>query len=179
MEVPEVLLSGDQRTHRRVATRRGPPDHEGTTARSSPESSGRIGLTTPRETGHETRTKAMHKHDHIEKKHLRKDPLPKFTIGDTVDVLGESSKVTRNASRFQRHGDRDARSRSRRNLTVRRIVQDESVERIFPVNSPKIAGLKVKRSGKVRRAKLTYLRKRTGKATRLVERMNTTPTPPG
>jgi large subunit ribosomal protein L19 len=47
------------------------------------------------------------------------------------------------------------------------------VERTFPVNSPKIAGLEVKRKGRVRRAKLNYLRKRTGKATRLTERMKT------
>jgi large subunit ribosomal protein L19 len=58
-------------------------------------------------------------------------------------------------------------------FTVRRIVQDEGVERTFPVNSPKIAGLEVKRKGRVRRAKLNYLRKRTGKATRLTERMMT------
>jgi large subunit ribosomal protein L19 len=58
-------------------------------------------------------------------------------------------------------------------FTVRRIVQDEGVERTFPLNSPKIAGLEVKRKGRVRRAKLNYLRKRTGKATRLTERVMT------
>ena len=56
-------------------------------------------------------------------------------------------------------------------FTVRRIVQSEGVERTFPVNSPKIAKIEVKRSGKVRRAKLYYLRDRVGKeATRLRER---------
>ena len=55
-------------------------------------------------------------------------------------------------------------------FTVRRIVAGEGVERIFPVHSPKIAKLVVKRHGKVRRAKLYYLRERVGKATRLAER---------
>ena len=56
-------------------------------------------------------------------------------------------------------------------FTVRRMVQGEGVERTFPVNSPKIAKVEVKRSGKVRRAKLYYLRDRIGKsATRLKER---------
>jgi large subunit ribosomal protein L19 len=56
-------------------------------------------------------------------------------------------------------------------FTVRRIVQSEGVERTFPLNSPKIAKIEVKRSGKVRRAKLYYLRDRVGKeATRLRER---------
>ena len=54
--------------------------------------------------------------------------------------------------------------------TVRRIVQGEGVERIFPIHSPKIAKVEVKRTGEVRRAKLFYLRKRVGKATRLRER---------
>ena len=53
---------------------------------------------------------------------------------------------------------------------VRRIVQGEGVERKFPVHSPRIADVVVKRSGKVRRAKLYYLRDRSGKAVRLKER---------
>jgi large subunit ribosomal protein L19 len=53
---------------------------------------------------------------------------------------------------------------------VRRIVQGEGVERKFPLHSPRIAKVEVKRSGIVRRAKLYYLRDRIGKATRLKER---------
>lgn len=60
-------------------------------------------------------------------------------------------------------------SGTREYFTVRRIVQGEGVERQFPVHSPKIAKIVVKRSGKVRRAKLYFLRKRVGKATRLRE----------
>jgi len=55
-------------------------------------------------------------------------------------------------------------------FTVRRIVQGEGVERQFPLNSPRIAKIEVKRTGVVRRAKLYYLRDRVGKATRLRER---------
>jgi large subunit ribosomal protein L19 len=55
-------------------------------------------------------------------------------------------------------------------FTVRRIVQGEGVERVFPIHSPKVAKIEVKRTGRVRRAKLYYLRKRVGKATRLRER---------
>ena len=55
------------------------------------------------------------------------------------------------------------------NFTVRRIVNNEGVERIFPLHSPKIEKLEVKRKSRVRRAKLYFLRERTGKATRLKE----------
>ena len=55
-------------------------------------------------------------------------------------------------------------------FTVRRIVQGEGVERVFPIHSPKIADIKVIKSGRVRRAKLYYMRDRTGKGTRLQEK---------
>ena len=59
-------------------------------------------------------------------------------------------------------------------FTVRRIIAGEGVERKFPIHSPRIAKVEVKRSGVVRRAKLYYLRDRTGKATRLKERRRKT-----
>jgi large subunit ribosomal protein L19 len=58
-------------------------------------------------------------------------------------------------------------------FVVRRIVQGEGVERKFPIHSPRIADIVVKRSGKVRRAKLYYLRGRSGKSVRLKERFVT------
>src|SRR5207247_9335426 len=58
----------------------------------------------------------------------------------------------------------------RSSFSVRRIVQGEGAERVFPLHSPKIAKIEVKRTGQVRRAKLYYLRDRVGKATRLRER---------
>ncbi len=106
----------------------------------------------------------------VEKAAARKDAL-KFEIGDTVDVHqrileGQKERVqVFSGTVIAMRG-----SGMRETFTVRRIVQGEGVERVFPVNSPKIAKVEVKRTGRVRRAKLYYLRKRVGKATRLRER---------
>lgn len=100
-----------------------------------------------------------------------KPEQPQFQIGDTVDVYqrildGEKERFQIfNGVVIARRG-----SGSRETFTVRRIVQGEGVERIFPINSMKIAKIEVKRTGKVRRAKLYFLRKRVGKATKLRER---------
>jgi large subunit ribosomal protein L19 len=94
-----------------------------------------------------------------------------FEIGDTVDVHqrileGQKERVqVFSGVVISRRG-----SGMREMFTVRRIVQGEGVERQFPVNSPRIAKIEVKRTGVVRRAKLYYLRDRVGKATRLRER---------
>lgn len=102
-----------------------------------------------------------------------KDEAPVFEIGDTVDV---HTRILEGAKeRIQIFtGVVIARSGSgtREMFTVRRIVQGEGVERKFPLHSPRVAKIEVKRSGVVRRAKLYYLRERTGKATRLKERRN-------
>lgn len=108
--------------------------------------------------------------DQVEQSSLREDPIT-FEIGDTVDV--HCRILEGNKERIQiftgvviaRRG-----SGTRETFTVRRIVAGEGVERIFPLQSPKLAKLEVKRHGKVRRAKLYYLRDRVGKATRLKER---------
>ena len=105
-----------------------------------------------------------------EESSLREEPL-EFEIGDSVDV--HTRILEGNKERIQvfsgvviaRRG-----SGTREMFTVRRIVAGEGVERTFPVNSPKIAKLEVVRHGRVRRAKLYYLRDRVGKATRLSER---------
>ena len=94
-----------------------------------------------------------------------------FTIGDTVDVhqrILEGSKERVQVFSGVVIGRRG--SGMRETFTVRKIVQNEGVERVFPLNSPKIAKVEVKRTGRVRRAKLYYLRGRVGKATRLRER---------
>jgi large subunit ribosomal protein L19 len=105
-----------------------------------------------------------------EANNVKKD-VPQFQVGDTVDVHqrildGEKERTqVFNGVVIARRGEG-----AREMFTVRRIVQGEGVERIFPLNSPKIAKIEVKRSGRTRRAKLYYLRKRVGKATRLRER---------
>lgn len=108
----------------------------------------------------------------VEKSSLRTEAL-QFDIGDTVDVHtrileGDKERIQIfNGVVIARAG-----AGSRETFTVRRIVQGEGVERKFPLNSPKIAKIEVKRSGVVRRAKLYYLRDRVGKAVRLTERRN-------
>jgi large subunit ribosomal protein L19 len=100
-----------------------------------------------------------------------KENVTAFQVGDTVDVHvrileGQKERVqVFNGTVISRRGGGMAEM-----FTVRRIVQGEGVERQFPINSPKIAKIEVKRTGKVRRAKLYYLRDRVGKATRLAER---------
>src|SRR5476651_1969065 len=100
-----------------------------------------------------------------------KSEVPKFSIGDTVDVHcrileGEKERIQIfNGVVIARSG-----SKTREMFVVRRIVQGEGVERKFPVHSPRIADVVVKRSGKVRRAKLYFLRNLSGKAVRLKER---------
>jgi large subunit ribosomal protein L19 len=94
-----------------------------------------------------------------------------FQIGDTVDVHlrileGQKERVQVYSGVVIARRGEGARS----TFMVRRIVQGEGVERIFPLHSPRIARVEVKRTGRVRRAKLYYLRDRVGKATRLRER---------
>lgn len=108
--------------------------------------------------------------DAVEAKSLKKD-LPHFEVGDTVEVscrIKEGDK-----ERVQVFGG-VVISRKGRGIneyfTVRRIVDNEGVERIFPIHSPNIIGVKAVRSGQRRKAKLYYLRKRTGKAVKLSQR---------
>ncbi|WP_443217323.1 50S ribosomal protein L19 [Rhodopirellula sp. P2] len=101
----------------------------------------------------------------------QKEEAPQFEIGDTVDV--HSKILEGSKERVQvftgvvigRSGQG-----SREMFTVRRIVAGEGVERKFPVHSPRIEKVEVKRSGVTRRAKLYFLRDRVGKAVRLKER---------
>src|SRR5262249_13750795 len=97
--------------------------------------------------------------------------VPEIQVGDTVDVhfwieLGEKGRTqVFNGTVIAIKGEKPDEF-----VTVRRIVQGEGVERIFPLLSPRISKIEVKKTGHVRRAKLYYLRKRVGKATRLKER---------
>jgi len=122
----------------------------------------------------------MRKLDDLEQEFLKTD-VTDFNVGDTVDVsvsIVETVEVGRgkteekeriqvfNGTVIARKGDG-----ARETFTVRRIVAGEGVERTFPLHSPKVREIKVRRMGRVRRAKLYYLRDRTGKATRVKEKI--------
>ncbi len=103
----------------------------------------------------------------------QKKKLPEVYVGDTVKVGVRISEG--NKERVQpyegvviakRHGGIN------QTITVRRIFQGVGVERVFMVHSPQVASIKVERRGKVRRAKLFYLRERVGKATRVKQRFD-------
>jgi len=102
-----------------------------------------------------------------------KAEVPVFAVGDTVDVhtriLEGDKERTQifSGTVIARNG-----SGTRAMFTVRRIVSGEGVERKFPLHSPRIAKVDVKRSGITRRAKLYFLRDRVGKSVRLRERRN-------
>ena len=110
--------------------------------------------------------------EEFENGQLKKE-LPEIYVGDTVKV---GVKITEgNKERVQpyegvviakRHGGIN------QTITVRRIFQGIGVERVFMLHSPQVASLKVERRGKVRRAKLFYLRDRVGKATRVKQRFD-------
>jgi large subunit ribosomal protein L19 len=98
-------------------------------------------------------------------------PIPDFAPGDTVRV---SVKVVEGSRERVQAFEGVCIARKNRGInsafTVRKISYGEGVERIFPLYSPQIAGIEVLRRGRVRRAKLYYLRGRTGKAARISER---------
>ena len=106
----------------------------------------------------------------VEQKTLR-EKVPYFEIGDTVDVhckIKEGNK-TRTQIFTGTVISRKGRGMNE-SFTVRRMVGDEGVERIFPLNSPNILDIRPIRSGKARRAKLSFLRNRVGKGVRLAGR---------
>ena len=109
----------------------------------------------------------------VEKNSLKKE-VPYFEIGDTVDVHcrikeGEKERVqifTGTVISRKSSGINEM-------FTVRRVIGDEGVERVFPLHSPNLIKVVATRSGKTRRAKLYFLRDRIGKAVRLKQRHST------
>jgi len=108
--------------------------------------------------------------DELSRKRI-KDPanLPKFNVGDTVRVHfriveGEKERIQvfEGVVIARKSGESPNAT-----FTVRRVVFNEGVERVFPLHSPRVAKVEVTREGRVRRAKLYYLRERTGKAARV------------
>ena len=108
--------------------------------------------------------------DSVESTSLRKK-VPYFEIGDTVDVHCKIQEG--NKTRMQVFTGtviaRKGRGMSE-TFTVRRVVADEGVERTFPLHSPNVLDIRPIRSGRARRAKLYYLRKRSGKRVKLSQR---------
>jgi len=105
----------------------------------------------------------------IESEQFRKDE-PKFNVGDTVRV--HTKVVEGDKERIQILSGVVIGKRGtglNETFSVRRISYGEGVERIFPVHSPRVDKIEVEREGDVRRAKLTYLRKRIGKGATLVK----------
>lgn len=107
----------------------------------------------------------------IEKENM-KDTVEKFNIGDTVKVSvkikeGEKERI----QIFQGTVIKRQNSGLNETFTVRKISSGVGVERTFPVHSPKVAKVEVVRNGKVRRAKLYYLRDRVGKAAKTKEKI--------
>ena len=108
--------------------------------------------------------------DAVESKSLKKN-IPHFEIGDTVDVRcrikeGDKERVQIFTGIVIARKGRGINE----TFTVRRIVNNEGVERIFPLHSPNVVNIRPIRSGKTRRAKLYFLRRRTGKAVKLAQR---------
>ncbi|MBA7622838.1 50S ribosomal protein L19 [subsurface metagenome] len=111
--------------------------------------------------------------DAVESKSLKKD-IPHFEIGDIVDVRCRIREGDKERTQVFTGTVIARKGRGiNENFTVRRIVNNEGVERIFPINSPNVLDVRAIRSGKTRRAKLYYLRKRTGKAVKLAQRHST------
>ena len=111
--------------------------------------------------------------EQVEQAYLKKD-IPQFTVGDTVDVHtriieGEKERIQIFAGTVIMKKGKGMNE----TFTVRRIVNNEGVERIFPLHSPFISKVVVKRGGETRRAKLFYLRDRVGKAVKLTETKRT------
>ena len=108
----------------------------------------------------------------LEKEQLRTD-LPKLEVGDTVRVYVKVIEGTRERlQNFEGTVIKIQGGGVRKTFTVRRLSYGIGVERTFPYHSPRIGLIEVVRHGKVRRAKLFYLRNRSGKAAKVVERID-------
>lgn len=107
--------------------------------------------------------------EQIEKENL-KSRVPSFNVGDTVKVSFKVIEGTKERIQaFEGIVIAKRNSGIRETFTVRRVSYGIGVERTFPLHSPKVADIKVVRKGKVRRAKLYYLRDLTGKAAKVQE----------
>ena len=108
----------------------------------------------------------------IEQEYLKKD-IPDFNVGDTVKVHLKIKEGNRERIQvFEGFVLKKQNGGLRETFTVRRIASGDGVERTLPLHSPKIEKIEVVRRGKVRRAKLNYLRERRGKAAKIKEKQS-------
>ncbi|HHY90892.1 MAG TPA: 50S ribosomal protein L19 [Clostridiales bacterium] len=108
----------------------------------------------------------------IEQEYLKKD-IPDFNVGDTVRVHLKIKEGNRERIQvFEGFVLKKQNGGLRETFTVRRIASGVGVERTLPLHSPKIEKIEVVRKGKVRRAKLNYLRERRGKAAKIKEKQS-------
>ena len=116
--------------------------------------------------------KKMHpKITEIISKSLKKD-LPNIRVGDTVKITVKIKEGTKERSQnYEGVIIKIKGGNINKTFTVRKVFQGVGVERVFFLNSPKLEKIKIIKSGQVRRSKLYYLRERTGKATKLREKM--------
>ncbi len=107
----------------------------------------------------------------VESASLKKGNIPHFEIGDIVDVHCRIKEGDKERTQVFTGTVIARKGRGiNEKFTVRRIVNNEGIERIFPMHSPNVLDIKPVRSGKTRRAKLYYLRERTGKSVKLTQR---------
>lgn len=117
----------------------------------------------------------MHMHELIkivEAETLRKEPLADFNVGDVIKVHVRIKEEKRERIQiFEGTVIKIQNGGARKSFTVRRVAMGTGVERTFPFNSPTVEKIDVVRRGKVRRAKLFYLRDRVGKSAKVKEKM--------
>ena len=108
--------------------------------------------------------------DKIDQEQKRKDAIPEFRVGDSLRIHvkikeGDKERIQLfSGTVIARDGEG-----ANETFTVRRVSYGEGIERIFPINAPSIAKIEIEKSGRVRRAKLYYLRDRTGKTSKVAE----------
>lgn len=106
----------------------------------------------------------------IEKEYMKSD-VPQFNVGDTVSVSVKVKEGNRERNQlFEGIVIAKKNGSVRESFTVRRVSFGIGIERTFPLHSPRITGIKVLKRGKVRRAKLYYLRNLSGKAAKIREK---------
>jgi len=108
---------------------------------------------------------------HVQETYVAKKDFPEFQAGDQITVYYQIKEGDKTRTQFFR-GDVIQRSgsASTETFTIRKMSGNVGVERIFPINMPNLEKIEVNKRGKVRRARIFYLRERTGKSARIKER---------